>query len=58
MAINPWIAEQLARTRIDDLRRTAGVDQSTHDLAGRVWRLRGPRRVRTRVRGGGTGTSS
>jgi hypothetical protein len=56
--MNPWIAEQLARTRIDDLRRTAGVDQSTHDLAGRVWRLRGPSWVRTRVRGGGTGTSS
>jgi hypothetical protein len=56
--MNPWIAEQLARARIDDLRRTAGVDQSTHEPAGRAWRLRGPKRVRMRVRGGGADTSS
>jgi hypothetical protein len=56
--MNPWITEQLAKERIDDLRRTAGMDQSTHDLAGRASRLRGPKRVRVRVRGGGIGTSS
>jgi hypothetical protein len=56
--MNPWITEQLVRARIDDLRRTAGADQPTNDLAGRAWRLRGPKRVRMRVRGGGTDTSS
>jgi hypothetical protein len=56
--MNPWTTEQLARARIDDLCRAAGVDQFRRDLAGRAWHLRGPKRVRVRVRVRGTGTSS